>query len=430
MRTSRSAIVLGVALSVAFHCAPADAVDVKFCVKVLVTYIDSGVGEDYYPETIVTGQALRGALAWVRRGGTTKWIGWLADSDSSASPGAGCTGEFDVGWLAAGTYSVTIYSQGIVGAFSLVVREHPSSSIVSNSTNIFIGSGGTYEVTISAGANAEQWRGYLATSYGLWRSPGNVPPGTLTVRVGDIAGNPLGNCTGTQACDDELLVDNHPTRDDTSRKFIMTHEQGHIMGRRGSGPSYGGGDCLAWNFNDCPALGSHSMVSKEVGRCGYVEGFAHFWSATVWNSLADNNCWFGYWVSSLPAAVNCETASGPYAVAYMEDKCDAAWNSSTSPTIQPPLNGTGWEGLANELDWLRTFWDMSTDDHGECTTNPSLGEIMNWMSSTTWYGANADEENLNRSEALALRALQEPQPIWGCFFQADALNRVNHYYTP
>jgi hypothetical protein len=421
---------------------PAHATDtLKFCMKMAVGYVDSGQGsgyaqEDYWTETSSTNRYLRGARARVKKANTTVW-GWdyLAYGDYSASPGNGCTTEFEVS-SAWGWYSISIESRGRVRTIDLRVDSHPSGTVVTNAASVFVVSGGTYDVTIGAGSNADEWQVYLASAFGLWQSPGNVANDDITINVGDVQGNPVGSCNKTKYCSSEVWIDDNADHPD--RKFVITHELGHAIGDRGTNGKLVNGDCGPWNWmeTDCFSTGTHSMISKEVGKCGFAEGFGHFWAATVWNNTSETSCYFEYWSSNVnppdnDPMVNCESGAGTFFdTKYLEGNCQGTWSKTVNGQN---YSGTDWEGLANELDWFRAFWDMRTDNYGNCTTMPTLTAMMDWISATDWdpdSDRNSDEERLYTYEVLNDQANSTGGSLNSCFDQAKGVNGIDHPYSP
>jgi hypothetical protein len=110
------------------------------------------------------------------------------------------------------------------------------------------------------------------------------------------------------------------------------------------------------------------MRSEEWVGCAVDEGLAHFYSAITWNDVDEDDCWFEYYktvgLDSTPK-VNCQDASGnsTFPMAYLEAACQ----EDGLPTINH-------HGV--ELDWLRTLWDLRTDNY---CANPSFTSILNWM---------------------------------------------------
>jgi hypothetical protein len=154
-------------------------------------------------------------------------------------------------------------------------------------------------------------------------------------------------------------------------KFVIVHEAGHWIADARAQQMLDAGDTSIEDAT-CPAEGTtiHSMRSEEWAGGAASEGFAHFYSADVWNDDDEDDCGFEYWrtVEGVGTpAVDCEYGGGDFPLGYLEDAC----------------GGTAQHGV--ELDWLRAFWDVHTNG----STPPSFTGVANWLDNAgSWSRSN------------------------------------------
>jgi hypothetical protein len=175
-------------------------------------------------------------------------------------------------------------------------------------------------------------------------------------------------------------------------KFVIAHEIGHVVGgiRDGNtGPNF---DYSAGADGGCPVGGTaHTRHSKEFQSAVAVEGWASFFSESMWNSGLESDCVYDNqfltdWDldgtsddtvgTGIPVAgyMNCEgipvpgVASWVTARDYLSDMVDAA---------DPAGCGGTKVNRGTEYDWMRFFWDMRTDEGVVLSTLVDLYDDMN-----------------------------------------------------
>jgi hypothetical protein len=167
---------------------------------------------------------------------------------------------------------------------------------------------------------------------------------------------------GSGACysSSRLYVGNNNFGHDLSaRRHVVMHEFGHGVQARAIGSlsvNYATGDSTDPDCNCDHVVSSnnlHCLQSRETITTAFVEGFAHFLAAKVFNDQAGTNCAFGYYkefrnaagvVLTPPVAINCQTA-----VKWMENRGCAAPNRGT------------------EYDWMNFLWDVNAPISGGVT---------------------------------------------------------------
>jgi hypothetical protein len=153
-----------------------------------------------------------------------------------------------------------------------------------------------------------------------------------------------------------------------TRKYIIAHEMGHTLGylRNESSDSVLDYSCGTTFCGEYPGNDFHDLTSKEYQTSGASEGFAHYYAAEVWNDASEYNCSFYYYKS----------------LDFSHDSPDTDPDEDQDYDCE---NGDDYLGshcwiLVNrsvELDWLRFWWDLRTDEE------ESFGNIAD-----IWDGAN------------------------------------------
>lgn len=194
-------------------------------------------------------------------------------------------------------------------------------------------------------------------------------------------------------------------RDDTSRKFIISHEAGHDIidiwtsGAVGiSNISYGD---PTGNCDGLVADTSHSIISKEFNSAALDEGFSHYISALAWNDISTNACFFRYWNrvivgGSTTPTINCNTGSVNFSDKYLETNCTSG----------------GLSGKGVELDWMRFFWDFHMCG-GDLDAQRTLFE-----NSSSWGTMNAYTILNNQAQSM--------NNINTCWNQTASSNGIQH----
>lgn len=344
------------AVGVLLSSPTASAVTVQFCIGHTGEYDDNGeagVGSGG-PEDYWTGdgpKAPRGAFAEVYKYVNLNWVevwsGLLGDG--FGAEGIGCTPSITVAAVN-GSYDIDVSSYGTVNSVDInVYDDQDPPRLWAAGTGAFLVSDSqpvqNKTIAVSAGPGFDVLNVYQAAAYALYRHNGGTDGYTYDYYVGPDA-------SGT--------ISLHPWH--AQNKFIIVHETAHRMSAIRA-PDMNSADNTAWSDGTCPEedASSHSMRSREHAGCAAAEGFAHFYAADVFNSDAGTDCWFEYWntvVDDETPAVNCESANGDFVRSRGAEVC----------------GGGSTKGV--ELDWLRAFWDVHTDNSAP---DPSFFDIMDWL---------------------------------------------------
>ena len=364
---------------------------VNFCFRLETEYEDAGVGEDYWTSNLPTFREARGLYVRVERYTTTGWVSvfenYTGDGIGSGDPGKGCTG--DIASSGPAIYRHTIWGKSKVQGNEIrASRPFP----VPGGFNFWLldsfvigdldyGSDGDYQVDISTEVD-ERLNVLMMVSYAIWRHAGNISGHTFNVRVDDE--------TKYSSSSGDLYI----SEASSDNKFKGNHETGHaIADLTTDGVMVGSNYSIA--NSQCPATADgdgnnhHSLLSREYVEAAANEGFAHFYSADVFNDHDETDCKFGYYKDEyglpLPIAVDCENANtisgNPFSVKFMESECD--------PGISLPIGFDIFGGSGVELDWLRAFWDVHTNG----SNPPHMNTILDWLESAdepSWTSAYDD----------------------------------------
>jgi len=179
-------------------------------------------------------------------------------------------------------------------------------------------------------------------------------------------------------CSGKLYIDSYGV----DRKYIISHELGHAVAYVRNGNASASKDYTA-DPDNCvtDTARSHEAASKEYQSAAANEGIAHYYAAAVWNDTTESDCGFYYYKSidwdlvegNDPQEVDCEDApmSGLANANYLEDLCDKPWLD-----------------LGTEWDWLRFFWDLTTD---EGVSTEHIFDLWDESNPDTWTStANSD----------------------------------------
>lgn len=330
---------------------------VKLCLKQTTTYTDAGHGEDYWTTSAPYPRSVPGVIVEVRRSGALLFAGPLGDGIGVGDPGKGCTPSIG----GTGTFAIRAFTYAEVqdndiivdGDFGDTVFELPSVVVTTMGTHTVTYSPGTFEANVMAVA-----------AQGLYRHAGGLSNKVFSIHTNAGSSRADPNYSGNTA---EIFI----ATGDSTKKFIIAHELGHAVGGQATGGRLVNNDC-SFSSVSCPSAGSHSMTSKENSACAIGEGYAHFYSADIWNNHYEDDCSFEYWGSGTPA-IDCENGMLDYPQAYMENEC--------APT---------YGGRGVELDWLRQLWDVHTEG-----SEPSMNQMLGWMSSAAVWNATNGYSRLN-----------------------------------
>lgn len=355
---------------------PAAGGSVNFCFRLETQYDDAGIGEDFWTNNTPTFRDARGLYVQVQRytasGWTSIFTGYTGDGIGSGDPGKGCTGDLaSTGpalyqykiWARSRVQGNTIEAWDDFGSSAWILRSYAIGGID------YV-AGGDTQVDISTEVD-ERLNVLMMVSYAFFRHAGGLSGELFKVRV-----------------DDETRYDSsaniiYISDVSSDEKFKGNHETGHAIGSMTTGgmitgSNFGVADSICPATADSPtSTSNHSLLSREHSEAAANEGFAHFYSADVFNDHDETDCWFGYYKNEYglpkPLAVNCEsgnTISGnPFSTRFMENECDPG-------IILPPwLDIFGGHGV--ELDWLRAFWDVHTNG----SNPPHMNTVLDWIDS-------------------------------------------------
>ena len=342
---------------------------VKICVRQASVFVDAGVGEDFWQSNTSTDRASRGFHVTVSREGTSLWTGYLGDGRGTGDPGSGCTPVLSDPPNPGGTYSyeIRIDTEAMVQSNLLDSAYYGNGTLHWTFTRSLTGTG-TFDVVFDpTNLTGKVFDVAMVGAYCLYRHSGGLSGEYLRFRLTE--GSPD---SWVNRYDNMIRIGDQRA----DRKFIIAHETGHIVGDLATGDhNWKTVDtrCQCYNSTSCPSEhGSHTMISKERSRCAVAEGFAHFYSAAVFNSHTDDSpqeCWFHYYKEvdgDWTPVVNCELdyPDGPFDEKYMETNC-----------------AVPWIGMGTELDWMRTFWDVLSDQ----TVPLTMDDILQWIDRADYW---------------------------------------------
>lgn len=346
------------------------AASVSFCFNHNSQYTDSG--DERVPSCTSTGtcedvwtsdapRPARGILARVIKGGQTKYF-YTEDSGSNV----GCTPAYSYSGGDAGNYVLTVYSQSLLSGDLIRVGDD-SGSVASQTTLVNrTGSGQTTHTFTGSGTSFDRFNVLSAASEAASRLPADTP---FDFRVGPLGCGGSGGAGGScyQSSSENIYID---TSNGTElNKFYIAHEMGHAVmhATRGVKPT---SNC-SFTGIACGSFGSHAMGSREYSSCAFGEGFAHFYSAMVWNDQLDNDCNFTYWAPN-NSPVDCEFGDSAYPLRQMENECS------------PSFTGKG-----SEVDWMRALWDYY--QNSSPAPRPDFDGVLdfvaampNWSATDAW----------------------------------------------
>lgn len=340
--------------------APLALVTKKLCFKHTVTFLDSAGGEDTWANTTPYQTASTGARVNIGTTGSF-YLG------SAIGTNHGCvTGTWTVG-----SQLVTLFSQGIVSGHSITVLD-PNGVLGSRNATVNITSSTstqTFTIDTLGTTYEDELNIYMATARTLQQVPG-LETGALLVRHQGTSSSHSSGLVTIASGTNEGPGDTG----DAKEKFTIAHEVGHFISadstdRPSSNFSYTGQDSQCTSSST-----SHSLKSIEWQSGAFNEGFASFVAGRAFNAPGQSDCWI---VLQEGSVVNCEgdNPNPDIPVRHMERNCE------------DDQGADDWEGLGNETDWHRTFWDMHSPNG-----NPSVNQMLTWMkdanNSTAWAKDN------------------------------------------
>jgi hypothetical protein len=360
-----------VAMAVMLTAFEASAATVKFCLRTPGFYDDNDYGEDNWPADAY--RLPRGALAVVTKTGGGGWSGYLGDGIGAGDPGAACTSDITVS-NANGEYSLTVSGDGDVNSNDIFVRDEYGVYVDASTTYNVTGGSGTYEVTFSNTFGA--WNvlnTYNAAAYSLARHVGGMSDQEYWYWVGPWSGSSFSEDYDRTA----IAYVN------VEEKYVISHETGHaILSHRTGGRGDNGYTLETDSPSPCDSTEfNHRMYSKEHQITAFVEGFADFYAADVWNDHDQTDC--QYQVGS--AGYDCEDGTGTsFSNGWLESQC-----------------ATTHDNRGVELDWMRVFWAVHTMG---AAPDPGFSEIVDWINDATLETGWGSVEYSNAFFKTACRA--------------------------
>jgi hypothetical protein len=361
---------------------------IKICTHWRSKYTDSGVGEDVFTSIGYLNRNAAYARAELSKKNSSSGPVWGSYLDES-----GCTPYIDV-------ESNTAYDFGQAtsasrhGRFFYVNKDGYSYGTSKNwietsfTTDNLGNSDHTIEIkpsNISRQINIMPVIGKILSKY----SELNLPPCSTYIQTAYHSSRcKIGSYTpGTKnVC---LLSNEGVNR--TAQKFRATHEFGHRQADAAEGPNphdYAHDNsndyflCSCRHVDTSPpedspnqiprTYNSHCLQSKEDIDDAAGEGYAHFWSAAVFNNRSSSSCGFGYYK---------ELKIGPQSVEYPTVEIDCtdhkkhlnSWCGSTSNWRK----GTEW-------DWLTFYWNLWTNGSDKLSMSQIDGMWNPNSSTKTW----------------------------------------------
>ncbi|MEQ9498889.1 MAG: hypothetical protein RIT81_18565 [Deltaproteobacteria bacterium] len=367
--------------------ATASAWNVDICLKFEVDYADRD-GGDWWNSTAP--KPARGILYHVLDNGWNLVHGGLTD------PETGCTGALE---MYDQNYKVRVLSVVQTSHANIVYRFNAGGVLYDQLVApIFrpIGNG-SYELVIEnpTSGHGEDWVNVLAAAgYAIERENGGH--WNQAFAIFDAA------CPVAS----DMCVHNgniYTSSGDTDRKFRIALEMGHLVAYKRdefTSPIYNfasyGGACDEWGNT------LHDLVSREYQSVAIVNGYAHFYSAAVFNDSGENSCEiFDYdlidynkdgW-AEFPQIRDCEGGAD-----YLGSYCGA-------PTTD----------RATELDWLRFFWDLHTN-YGYGSTK--IVNVLDRANPRNWSDAIAYDRMRNAAIAEGIDASH-----WDSLANYNGVNR-------
>lgn len=334
----------------------------SLCFRLIATYLDSAIGEDTW--ATVTPTARYATAMKVKINGVNYTLGTTGGME-------GCVNAS----FSTGSQTVFLYTEGTVGGHLIQIKS-ASGTVGNTQTTINVTSSTNtqiFDLDITGRTYEAQLNMYPMVTYAVRRNPGNGT-GTITV-VHDGTGSFYSGGVVRIAKDDEADEEEGPgDTGDSREKFTIAHELGHAI-LADSGGTVPATYTYTGHEPCDSASDAHGLFSAEYQVGAITEGFGNFYAADTFNSdTADADCSFQ--LTENGTVVNCETPNAAFPDKYLETNCD------------DDENGNDWDGLGNEVDWAKTFWDVHTDS----TSHPSMYTIIAWIEdaddTTAWTSTN------------------------------------------
>ena len=122
-----------------------------------------------------------------------------------------------------------------------------------------------------------------------------------------------------------------------NRRFLIAHEIGHELFNARNNEQGHTNNCSHYtSYPDCgtdTGSTSHGWHTREYASCAVYEGWANFYSATVWNDKTENSCH------------------------YKDEDCYNDSKHFENECAVTPMDSYGVEG-----DWTNFWWDIHSDE--------------------------------------------------------------------
>lgn len=318
----------------------------RICFKIKTRYTDGGVGETSWTKRSLYARRAIGNLVFVKHKGEYKFSGVL-DED-------GCTQRFDVpndAWV-----QIDVLSAGYVAKWMIKSWDLDSDEIPRNQLAMSIPDRNkTYRRTLTYSNSRNV---YMAIARAILRNPVSYHESDhhINARSGDCSRTGYFRGSKTiQICNQQAkdsAQQNHITK-----KFTIVHELGHFVNHFYEGLLVGGyTDHDPPNKNFCDVVdddmkleqpngdgrgSSHATTSVEVMPVAIKEGFASFFAAEAFNNPRSKYS-------------PCDINIGRFGHHY----CGGKKGDKYHPMKVMETNCDPDDGLGNETDWVRTFWDF------------------------------------------------------------------------
>ena len=339
---------------------------VKFCFSTAGTYNDNGFTnpngstEDRWGTDVA--KPSRAAWGNVYKSNSLIWADYL--DDGNGADGAGCTPTLTVTGVN-DDYDFYVNSYGSASN-DIDVRDTSLNLYQAILTNYVVSGGsGTYNVTITVTSNTTAYRVFnIYNAAGMAIATRTSLSGQTFFFQADYGG-----AGGSHYTDPTVFI----TSTHGMFKYVILHEMGHRVGDLNTQGSLVGSDYTA-SEGDCPSSDTvHSMLSREYSKAACNEGYAHFYSANIWNFISDTDCHFEYYKpinGDNSPSIDCESGHTGFEVDFYDTNCTVV------------------AGRSVEMDWLREYWDVQTN-----ATPPSFSEVNDWLDDATpWTDTTAYTE--------------------------------------
>jgi hypothetical protein len=215
--------------------------------------------------------------------------------------------------------------------------------------------------------------------------------------------------------------------DATTYKFLVGHVLGHRLADANSGPlnsTYGHEDASGvckCSYGITHGGTNHCMTSREPIFAAESEGYAHFFSSTVFNSRNTEPTEYMQYQDSFTCGIEEGVrgmALGPYTPPVAlpagfrdsETQCDS-WMENSNMDCDP---GPADKGV--ELDWMHFLWELWTTDNEY--TVADINSIWQDTTDGHWDGLNAT--------VVDLWSVSDPGKV-DRFVEIGDQAGVNHY---